>query len=88
VAIDDVARVVRLAEESVEARTSPIVEVHVAPRDEALATRQLDIGGTGLSQPLDLCGCGRRSRGSEVQSLGGGESHWVPISALSPPRAN
>ena len=24
---------------------------------------------------------------AEVQSLGGGESHWVPISALSPPRA-
>jgi hypothetical protein len=25
---------------------------------------------------------------AEVQSLGGGESHWVPISALSPPHAS
>ena len=57
-AIDTVARVVRLADDSVQGRTSPLVEVRVAPRDEALATRQLDVGAAHLVAtvgPLRVC---------------------------------
>jgi DEAD/DEAH box helicase domain-containing protein len=57
-AIDRIARVVRLVDDSVEARTSPLVEVRVAPRDEALATRQLSVGEAQLVAtvgPLQVC---------------------------------
>jgi len=47
-AIDRVARVVRLADDSVDARTSPLVEVEVTPRGESLATRQLEVGEAQL----------------------------------------
>ena len=46
--IDATARVVRLIEESTETRTSPLVEVEVAPRDDALATRGLAVGESRL----------------------------------------
>ena len=42
--VDAPTRVVRLAAESVDSRTSPIVEVEVAPRDEPLATREVTLG--------------------------------------------
>jgi ATP-dependent helicase YprA (DUF1998 family) len=57
-AIDQIARVVRLADDSVEGRTSPLVEVQVAPRDELLATRQLELGAARLTAtvgPLRVC---------------------------------
>src|SRR5579859_1184066 len=43
-AIDRVTRVVRLTDDSVDGRTSPLVDVRVEPRDEPLATRQIDLG--------------------------------------------
>ncbi|TMC49320.1 MAG: DEAD/DEAH box helicase, partial [Chloroflexi bacterium] len=57
-AIDRIARVVRLVDDSVEARTSPLVEVRVVPRGEALATRQLLVGDahlTATAGPLQVC---------------------------------
>jgi len=48
-AIDRIARVVRLADDSADTRTSPLVEVRVTPRDEALALRQLKLGEAGLT---------------------------------------
>src|SRR5712691_10003264 len=57
-AIDRVARVVRLADDSVDARTSPLMEVRVAPRDEPLATRQVSVGEAHLVAtvgPLQVC---------------------------------
>jgi len=56
--LDDTTRVVRLAEESVETRTSPLVEVEVAPRNEALASRSLAVGAAQLVAtvgPLRVC---------------------------------
>jgi DEAD/DEAH box helicase domain-containing protein len=44
VSIDDATRVVKLAEDSVNSRTSPLVEVEVSPRDEPLSVRELVIG--------------------------------------------
>lgn len=57
-AIDEITRVVRLAEDSTEARTSPLVEVRVVPRDEPLASRDLEIGSAHLVAmvgPLRVC---------------------------------
>ena len=48
-AIDRIARVVRLADDSADTRTSPLVEVRVTSRDEALALRQLKLGEAGLT---------------------------------------
>jgi DEAD/DEAH box helicase domain-containing protein len=73
-AIDRIARVVRLVDESVEARTSPLVEVRVAPRDEALATRELLVGEAQLIAtvgPLQVCetiGGYRESRRGQSQT--------------------
>jgi DEAD/DEAH box helicase domain-containing protein len=44
VGVDAPTRVVRLEPESVESRTSPIVDVQVAPRGEAVATREVLLG--------------------------------------------
>jgi DEAD/DEAH box helicase domain-containing protein len=46
ISLDDRTRVVRLVEDSVQGRTSPIVEVDVAPRAEPLATRELELGSS------------------------------------------
>jgi DEAD/DEAH box helicase domain-containing protein len=56
--IDATTRVVRLAEESVDTRTSPLVEVQVARRDEPLASRSLTLGAAMLAVtvgPLRVC---------------------------------
>ncbi|MDQ6672478.1 MAG: DEAD/DEAH box helicase, partial [Chloroflexota bacterium] len=56
--VDETTRVVRLAEESVDTRTSPVVEVQVAPRDAALASRSLAVGSCQLAVtvgPLRVC---------------------------------
>ena len=56
--VDATTRVVRLAEDAVDTRTSPLVEVQVAPRDEPLASRSLDVGATRLEAtvgPLRVC---------------------------------
>jgi DEAD/DEAH box helicase domain-containing protein len=42
--LDRSTRVVRLSEESPDSRTSPLLEVRVAPRDSALATREIALG--------------------------------------------
>jgi hypothetical protein len=48
----------------------------------------LDVGGLAQLASEGVVVVRSIARGTaEVQSLGGGESHWVPISALSPPRA-
>jgi DEAD/DEAH box helicase domain-containing protein len=56
--VDATTRVVRLADESVESRTTPIVEVAVAPRDQPLATREFALGPATLVAtvgPLRVC---------------------------------
>ena len=56
--VDATTRVVRLAEDSVDTRTSPLVEVQVAPRDEPLASRSLALGAAQLVVtvgPLRVC---------------------------------
>jgi DEAD/DEAH box helicase domain-containing protein len=56
--VDETTRVVRLAEDSVDTRTSPLVEVQVAPRDEPLASRSLALGAAQLVVtvgPLRVC---------------------------------
>jgi DEAD/DEAH box helicase domain-containing protein len=56
--IDEKTRVVRLTEDSLDSRTSPVVEVEVAPRDEPLATRDLEVGESRLVAtvgPLRVC---------------------------------
>ncbi len=47
--LDHSTRVVRLESDAFDARTSPIVEVDVAPRDAALASRSLTLGEAELS---------------------------------------
>jgi hypothetical protein len=48
----------------------------------------LEVGGLAHLASAGVVVVWAIGRGTaEVQSLGGGESHWVPISALSPPRA-
>ncbi len=44
VALDRAARVVTLVEESPESRTSPLVEVHVQPRDDPFSVRTITLG--------------------------------------------
>jgi DEAD/DEAH box helicase domain-containing protein len=51
-AIDDRTRVVRLEPDSVQARTSPIAEVEVTPRDEPLASRAIHLGESSLDVSL------------------------------------
>ncbi|HEV7664566.1 MAG TPA: DEAD/DEAH box helicase [Chloroflexota bacterium] len=46
--IDAFARVVHLEEESTDTRTTPLVEVRVAPRDTPFAVRQLKLGEAEL----------------------------------------
>ena len=46
--LDATTRVVRLVEESVDTRTSPIVEIAVAPREESVATREIAVGEARL----------------------------------------
>ncbi|MGI9148310.1 MAG: DEAD/DEAH box helicase [Chloroflexota bacterium] len=56
--IDETTRVVRLTDESVDTRTSPLVEVQVAPRDEPLASRSVPVGTAQLGVtvgPLRVC---------------------------------
>jgi len=56
--VDATTRVVRLAEDAVDTRTSPLVEVQVAPRDEPLASRSLTLGAAQLVVtvgPLRVC---------------------------------
>lgn len=48
-ALDDRTRVVRLEADSVQSRTSPIVEVEVMPRDAALASRSLQLGDVAVA---------------------------------------
>jgi DEAD/DEAH box helicase domain-containing protein len=47
-ALEDHTRVVRLEQDSVDARSSPIVEVEVAPREAALASRSVACGESAL----------------------------------------
>jgi len=48
----------------------------------------LEVGGLAYLATEGVVVVWSIGRGTaEVQSLGGGEAHWVPISALSPPRA-
>jgi len=48
----------------------------------------LEVGGLAYLPTEGVVVIWSIGRGTaEVQSLGGGEAHWVPISALSPPRA-
>ena len=49
VSLDATTRVVRLEEDSLETRTSPIVEVEVSIRDQALATRSVELGSACVS---------------------------------------
>jgi DEAD/DEAH box helicase domain-containing protein len=56
--IDERTRVVRLEADSVQSRTSPIVEVEVTPRDAALASRSVQLGEASLQVtlgPLRVC---------------------------------
>jgi DEAD/DEAH box helicase domain-containing protein len=56
--IDERTHVVRLYDDSVEGRTSPIVEVAVSPRDAPLATREISVGDAVFSAtvgPLRVC---------------------------------
>jgi DEAD/DEAH box helicase domain-containing protein len=56
--IDERTRVVRLEVESVHTRTSPIVDIEVAPRDEPLASRSLQLGEVCVEVsvgPLRVC---------------------------------
>jgi DEAD/DEAH box helicase domain-containing protein len=47
--IDAATRVVRLAAESTDTRTTPLVEVRVAPRDTPFASREVQLGDVKLS---------------------------------------
>ena len=48
----------------------------------------LEVGGLAYLPTEGVVVIWSIGRGTaEVQSLGGGEAHWVPISALSPPRS-
>jgi DEAD/DEAH box helicase domain-containing protein len=56
--INDTTRVVQLVEESTDTRTSPLVSVHVAPRDEPVASRAIAVGEAQLLAtvgPLRVC---------------------------------
>jgi DEAD/DEAH box helicase domain-containing protein len=56
--IDERTHVVRLEFDSAQTRTSPIVEIEVAPRDEPLATRTLVLGEGSVDVsvgPLRVC---------------------------------
>jgi len=56
--IDPRTHVVKLAEDVVDSRTSPIVEVEVSPRDAPLATREVTVGEARLVAtvgPLRVC---------------------------------
>lgn len=52
VAIDEPTRVVRLEPESTQSRTSPIVEVEVAPRDASLASQAIRLGSAAVDVTL------------------------------------
>jgi DEAD/DEAH box helicase domain-containing protein len=57
-ALDSTTRVVRLEPEAPRARTSPIVEIEVAPRDAALASRAIQLGEATVEVtvgPLRVC---------------------------------
>jgi DEAD/DEAH box helicase domain-containing protein len=57
-ALDGRTRVVRLEPESVDSRTTPIVEVDVAPREAALSTRSVACGESAVTVsvgPLRVC---------------------------------
>jgi DEAD/DEAH box helicase domain-containing protein len=56
--IDATTRVVQLVEESTDTRTTPLVEVQVAPRDEPVASREIGLGEARLVAtvgPLRVC---------------------------------
>jgi DEAD/DEAH box helicase domain-containing protein len=56
--VDDRTRVVQLEPDAAEARTSPILEVEVAPRDEALSSRTVTLGESSFEVsvgPLRVC---------------------------------
>jgi DEAD/DEAH box helicase domain-containing protein len=76
-AIDDTARVVRLAEESPEARTTPLVEVQVTPRDEALATREIAFGESRLVATVGR-GLPRNTTGAGIYLLARRAARYRP----------